>query len=627
MRTLKLALAALFLLAVLPSAASADDFYASTTAEITSQINAASTAPGDSTVHIAAGSYAITSTTFPMLGAGDRLDIVGAGVGQTIFSGTADSSGLIRLLLPTAASEMRGFTLNAEAVGNHQSGLVLTSGKVSNFEVVLTGAGGSNVAAIDDESGSEVSNGVVRTVAGQVGYKSFNGSPVIDNASFTANPTSAYPGMRFGGSTNATVSRVRTSGYQVGVSHGNGTLKISDSVIDMGGYTSARALFVRDQNTGSGSTINFTGERLTIVGTGTDQYGIETGTGFAADVNDVVNWSLLDTVIYSENLAHSVFCWGPLSIGIMGVLATNKAPNPAGGGCSYGSPTLVTIAASAFANFAAGNFRPAWNSNLVDAGTTTPTAPLDFAGNPRVVDGDNSGTPAVDLGAIEYQRGAPTVTINTPKLTLSPLEATTFTAVAEDPEGEALTYAWTFDGVASPLATSSHAGGFITPGPHTAAVTVTDEAGVSSTVQVVVQVVSSGPGGPGGSPLCPSKITDSIKVAAKPKKSFKRGSRGVAAAKSKAKQPFFSLMPNFPTAETSATLRFTLEAVGKKGKLKKLNGAQTIVVKRGTAKFTFGGKWNKKRLKAGKYRLTATPMVPATGCRQATSATVTLKLK
>jgi hypothetical protein len=60
---------------------------------------------------------------------------------------------------------------------------------------------------------------------------------------------------------------------------------------------------------------------------------------------------------------------------------------------------------------AGGDLRPQADSPLVDAGATVPAATelLDFAGAPRLSDGNADGTATVDIGALEYQAPAPVV--------------------------------------------------------------------------------------------------------------------------------------------------------------------------------------------------------------------------
>ncbi len=111
----------------------------------------------------------------------------------------------------------------------------------------------------------------------------------------------------------------------------------------------------------------------------------------------------------------------------------------------------------------------------------------------------------------------------------------------------------------------------------------------------------AGSGGGGGAvtpPVAAAKIT------AKPKKAFKIGKSGFAPAKKGAA----SFTAKFTDA---AKAKFTLQSIGRNKKLKSLKGSQKLAVKSGSNKIGFGGKWNKKQLAAGKYRVKITPLSSA----------------
>jgi hypothetical protein len=135
---------------------------------------------------------------------------------------------------------------------------------------------------------------------------------------------------------------------------------------------------------------------------------------------------------------------------------------------------------------------PRFNSPLVDHGLTTSLSPeestTDLLGNPRVVDGNGDGTAVRDIGAIEYQRHAPTASVSAPDTATAGASIPFVGSGTDaDPGEEIVSYVWTFDeGGGSTGAATTHA--FSTPGHHTATLTVTDSAGASARADAVVLV-------------------------------------------------------------------------------------------------------------------------------------------
>lgn len=96
-------------------------------------------------------------------------------------------------------------------------------------------------------------------------------------------------------------------------------------------------------------------------------------------------------------------------------------------------PTLVTISASDFADYANGDYRPAADGALVDAGAKderTEASTVDLDGKPRLSD-------TIDIGCYEYQHTDMTVSFTAPALDVGYAPATaTFTASAENAPGD-----------------------------------------------------------------------------------------------------------------------------------------------------------------------------------------------
>jgi hypothetical protein len=112
-------------------------------------------------------------------------------------------------------------------------------------------------------------------------------------------------------------------------------------------------------------------------------------------------------------------------------------------------------------------------------------------GSERVRDGNGDGSEVVDIGALEYQRLAPTAAIESGTSAVRGLPLG-FAGVATDPDpGDPLGYAWRFsDGGTASGARVDHA--FTTLGPASAALTVSDPTGLTAAASRGLTVVAPG---------------------------------------------------------------------------------------------------------------------------------------
>jgi PKD domain len=132
-----------------------------------------------------------------------------------------------------------------------------------------------------------------------------------------------------------------------------------------------------------------------------------------------------------------------------------------------------------------GDLRPHWNSPLVDAGDPAPAAgePVtDLAGGDRTVSG------RTDIGAYEYGRHTPTISVIATPASVLAGDPVHFGAKAEDADpNEFPDVTWVFDdGTTANGLSVSHA--FATPGTHKATATATDPAGLTATTAASVVV-------------------------------------------------------------------------------------------------------------------------------------------
>jgi len=262
---------------------------------------------------------------------------------------------------------------------------------------------------------------------------------------------------------------------------------------------------------------------------------------------------------------------------------------------------------------------PRFDSPLVDAGDPAPPGagqPTDLAGLPRAVNGRR------DVGAFEYGRRAPSLSIAASPAAVLTAEPVTFTATTSDPDlGDAVTVGWSFDdGTSATGPQVSHA--FATAGTHTATATATDSAGVMTARAVTVAVT-----GPKQVILDTTKDTTKPSLTALSLSSSKFRSAKSGASVSKAK---VGTRVRFTLSEPSS-VAFTVQrpvagrqvakrcVKPRRSNRKKtrctrwvaVQGSFAIAGKAGANSFTFRGRIGRKRLKPGAYRLSAQATDPA----------------
>lgn len=255
-----------------------------------------------------------------------------------------------------------------------------------------------------------------------------------------------------------------------------------------------------------------------------------------------------------------------------------------------------------------GDYRLRGDAEQVDRGMLTGIVALDLGGFARTVDGDGDGEAHTDMGAYEYRRQAPQVTLAAPTSAVAG-QPVAFSADGSDADGEPLSYSWSF-GAAGTSATHAFAGS----GPQVVSVTATDPTGRTATASATVDVAPA-PAPPGADTTAPA-----LSALALAQRRFKRSR---VAPKPAASGPLALALSEPARVE----LRVERSAPGRKrggtcvkGRGGKrctrwvaVGGAAAFDLPAGRSHLTFRGSLGRK-LAAGKHRLAVTA-VDAAGNR------------
>jgi PKD repeat protein len=112
---------------------------------------------------------------------------------------------------------------------------------------------------------------------------------------------------------------------------------------------------------------------------------------------------------------------------------------------------------------------------------------------------DNEGDTAQDQITIQINNSSPLANISNPSngSTFAPGQQIDFTGTGSDPDGGAVSFAWTFQGGSPGTSTSQNPQNvtFTAPGPHNVTLTVTDNEGSTAQDQITIQIQNQLPNG------------------------------------------------------------------------------------------------------------------------------------
>ena len=468
--------------------ADAANLNASTAAELAAALTTAATNNEPDTLTLAAGTYAGNF----VYNDAEELDIVGAGIGQTTLEGGATNT---LSMSGNAASSVGSLSVHQLTGGGGQAGIQMAAGTVENVSVLadatMTGSGiratsGATVrdATVDGSElgrGIEASSGVV-TVE-RVLVK--NASTAIDTNSGTA---------------DVTVRRLRAENAFRGVGAAFGAhADVSDSLILLENVSGAIGLLAHDHNNNADNDSAIDARRVTVVGTNiSNQAGASVTVQSAGDVMAV---DVIDSVFFNTGRGWSCGAsnGGQGTVTLTRVNWAGTPSNTCGAGAITDTDRIM--GEPGFVDAAGGDYRPAANSVLVDAGdpAAVPPGETDLIGTARPNDGNGDCVKRRDVGAFEYKRTAPVVAIAGPA-TIAAGQQANFSATgscATEPD-DVMTIAWDFgDGTNGSGETVGHT--YAGAGQRVVTLTISDEDGHAASTTLNVDVTPDPNAQQGGS--------------------------------------------------------------------------------------------------------------------------------
>jgi hypothetical protein len=592
------------------------NIYVATGAGLQSALNAA-VGPSDR-VFLGAMTYTAPSTSgfsynHPTL----APEIIGAGSGQTILTGPTDT-GEVLFFNAAAGGVLRDVGIRIPLRSANPSFLIaLYLDHATARRVAITSVPALNGANALAMAGGVFEDGSVTlpTTGPVAGLSSISaGGTVRDSTLVAANPLNIN-------ADNYTIERVRatagTNNSVLGVRGVN--TKVSDSVLIQPGTAPAVGL-----STGNSTNPTLRLDHDTIIGTGAGStmglYASSTNVGYTASID------VHDTIIRGFAHARTRSLGGA---GTGATITTSSSDYDPSGDQDLGTVAGATGTMSAFpgpgdvnvdpgfVDLAGGDYRLAASSPLIDAGD--PAAPFaaegatDLAGLGRSLDGTRDCVARTDLGAFEFH-DTPTARATRAATAVAGQPIAFDGATSCDPDGDALTYAWTFDdGATASGAQVAHA--FAAAGPHAATLTVTDASAGSGTVTLAFDVASAPPSGPDiliAPPLVPAAHTLSGLRATPSSFAVRKGKKGGTVLRfTLSHAATLKLALRREVAGHRAGARCVAGAPGKRSKAKRCTalraaGTVTLTGKAGANAIAFTGKVGKHALATGRYRVTAT---------------------
>lgn len=346
--------------------------------------------------------------------AGNQVELVGAGAGQTTIAPPAANS-VTTLTLADPGSTVSDLTVRL-AAGTTETGLVLGGTARRTSVTAADGTTGTGVSLAVGAGGTFLDGTVSLPTANTLTGISANGNGTVANSSIVAG---------IGISNAATVQRVRVDaggfGIFVNPTATAVTTTVDDALVRIVGSAAGSALSASGSGFAAFPAATLIARHVTAIGNGNaGSTGIRSSSSVFNPGTQTTNVTVSGVVLQSFGIdlsrSASGFMTGANAVAQMTVAFSDLDPfkrsdsntsfsgGTAAGAINDGGGNFT--ADPGFANAAAGDYSLAAGSSLIDRGD--PGAPAigepatDLAGNARVVDGDGNGSAIADVGAFEF---------------------------------------------------------------------------------------------------------------------------------------------------------------------------------------------------------------------------------
>lgn len=320
------------------------------------------------------------------------VEIIGAGRDRTILTTTAPGAGWSLLAIGGPGSSVRDLRIKIPQQAQDLFWGLQTTARVKRVDIVEDPV---QLQANTRAGINLYENGTFEDSTAKLGGPGPTFGMIVGSSTVRRSTLSGRTGILSHG--NAEIERSRLTGVEHGLFALGSLTTIGESLVEM---TGPKGAAIRAE-TMDGNETSVAGRSLTVIASdGLDTAGLAVTTSPKPAYNAHV--SLANSVIRGGGTSMSAY-------GSAGGVATidafysdySRGPGAAVGNAKINEANVTNVGDAGFVNAAAGDYRLAPGSPLIDAGDPGTLAGLDLAGNALIADGNGDGIARRDIGAYE----------------------------------------------------------------------------------------------------------------------------------------------------------------------------------------------------------------------------------